>query len=452
MKKTVCACLVLLFLVLLASSCGSVEDKKAYKDWLWFTANDQHFFINISDAVEGKETVVPVSAFDRKVIDVKGAGSLYPQKISDDGSKVFYGSKPSDGGVQSLYYDLAARRIMTEAEAEAFQTSMGPVIFHAYGEPETYRQKDGTISTLHLDLNDQVKGSLYRMIYSPDRSQFAYQGEDADHVKYLLIYDLAKNAIIDHVKIGKDLSERNCSFYISQWYPPHTILLTNNHEAYRYDPDMKKLETIGKYLFYPNLTADGKYLVYSKPSGAVSEDEALAQLPDYGETGLFIVENKPGAEPHKIIVQDVNQISDQDMLPRQMLHTKIPFELGDVNNTNPQAEAAIYRFLNTFIDAVKSGDPNQLDSRLNLEPKLYAHMSSLVKKTYANGILYRVSLQDVRFGEETNQDNRWVVHFKVKLTRDSKGKTDQVELNSTATLQEESDGSMRWVKLEKFLK
>ncbi|WP_438432145.1 hypothetical protein [Gorillibacterium sp. sgz500922] len=336
-KKRTCVFVFLLCIALFASGCRplmrnpSAVPHDKFSDWLWFTTSaDEHFFLNLSDALQGKETIVSAIEFNKKVISESWVSSLYPQEVNHDASIVFYGLKGTEPTVTPFYYDLADRKKLTESEIMKFHRKefAPPLSYNADKQKFSHQNRDGSFSKLQLDLNDQVKGSLFRMVYSPDHSKMAYQGEDAEHVKYLLIYDLDNNAIIDHVRIGKDLSERDCSFYISQWHDNNSIFLTINHEAYQYHSDTKRLVSLGEYLFYPMLTPDGNYLVYSKPNGSVSEDEVLTSLSDYGETGLFLKSIQPGATPIKLLDQDNNQMADQDIYPRQILHTKTHFEIS----------------------------------------------------------------------------------------------------------------------------
>ncbi|WP_058300694.1 TolB-like translocation protein [Gorillibacterium timonense] len=479
MKKSRVLFILALCLLLVATGCGQAKRSGAVSgdsdkisvpspvhtspsDWLWFTSGDEHYLLNLTDALAGKETAFDYKEFTRSLFRESWANSLYPEEFSSDGNWVHYGIQGPDTSIKPFYYHFASSSKRAEDEIGSVSKEMASPLRYTGDQTYAYEQ-NGSLIPLKLSPDDQVKGDLNRMAYSPDRQRIAYQGEDADHGKYLLIYDLEQGKITDQIKVGRDLSERDFSFYISQWHSNGSILLTINHEAYRYDTLTKQLLSLGTYLFYPLLTPDGSHLIYSKPINSVSEDEVLTQLPDYGETGLFMKDLQGDAPPRKILDQDALQIADQDIQPRQIFQSSMIVDPGSkdsaaipkivtMKDLPKDPVDLIPAFLDAFAQGVESGNPSLFSSYLISGSDLTPVLDQIVKDAHSHAVTYKVVKEELTVGAASDQAGEQHVPFRAVLYRDGKSTIERVELNSTAILKKNPEGVLQIADIEDFLK
>lgn len=125
----------------------------------------------------------------------------------------------------------------------------------------------------------------FNCVFSPDESMVAFV-EETETDKYISIYDMHDKKIIRKVVIGEE------GLFINQWHPTGKLLYNYNFNGYMIDIETEKVQDLGKYVFYPLLSPDGRYLAYSHTITFAYIDSMLAIDDTYEKTaGLYILDN-----------------------------------------------------------------------------------------------------------------------------------------------------------------
>lgn len=152
---------------------------------------------------------------------------------------------------------------------------------------------------------------LLNILFSPDENKMAYIVEKNDE-KYIHIYDIPSMKIINEILIGKG------NIYLSHWSNNNRITYNYEMDAYAINDDGTNKEYLGKYVFYPIYSPDGRYLIYSKPATFVYI-ESLLDIEGYekeNELGLYVLDIK--TKEVKVIRSE-----SRDLIPIQWIENQL---------------------------------------------------------------------------------------------------------------------------------
>ncbi|WDV47862.1 hypothetical protein PV797_09255 [Clostridiaceae bacterium M8S5] len=164
--------------------------------------------------------------------------------------------------------------------------------------------------------------TVINVTYSPDKKYIAKAIKDEDSNYYIDVVDISSEKVIERVFVGETSKFYRYPLCVMQWHTNDYIVYTFEHKAYKYDVRTKKIIELGIYIFYPLITKDEKYMIYSKPNYDTSE-ESLSHLNDYGEKGVFIRDLKTNREIN--IFKD-NKLNKQDFSLIDVYSTKVDYK------------------------------------------------------------------------------------------------------------------------------
>jgi len=243
-----------------------------------------------------------------------------------NGNICFYSKNGSR--VLSTYYDYEAELLTYEIINMISKQSIFKKIIHmtandldnCYFFPnlsEYLLQKNDGIYVCNIDNNTvskivlQDKIKYDNILFSPDENKMAYIVEKNDE-KYIHIYDIPSMKIINEILIGKG------NIYLSHWSNNNRITYNYEMDAYAINDDGTNKEYLGKYVFYPIYSPDGRYLIYSKPATFVYI-ESLLDIEGYekeNELGLYVLDIK--TKEVKVIRSE-----SRDLIPIQWIENQL---------------------------------------------------------------------------------------------------------------------------------
>lgn len=144
---------------------------------------------------------------------------------------------------------------------------------------------DAKGSEKKLHIADRV--SVQNIKWAPDNKRIAFMS-DKEGEKSIAIYDFETDKIINRINIGKGHA------LLTQWSETGKLLYNYEFSAYMVDTNGENKVELGKYVFYPMLSPNGRYLVYSHP-GTFQYIDSLFEVDEYRkqyEQGLFVKDLK----------------------------------------------------------------------------------------------------------------------------------------------------------------
>jgi len=157
----------------------------------------------------------------------------------------------------------------------------------------------------------QDKLKFDNILFSPDENKMAYIVEK-NQEKYIHVYDISSMKIINEIFIGQEKT------YLSQWSNTNRITYNYGMDAYAINDDGSNKEYLGKYVFYPMYSPNGRYLVYSKPAAFVYIN-SLLDIEGYeqqNELGLYVLDTK--TKELKVIPDEIGN----DYIPIQWIESQ----------------------------------------------------------------------------------------------------------------------------------
>ncbi|WDV47861.1 hypothetical protein PV797_09250 [Clostridiaceae bacterium M8S5] len=298
---------ILIFVALICIGCTN-------KCPTWIVLNDDSI-INLNSAIKG----------DLKIIKYKELSNYFEsilhkdcfiQEISSDGQYIWISH--GDNKEQTIY-NMANNKI----EIQGLENDISQYI-----EKNEEFLKDKFSHFLiyrYIHIDDYCKRIFERIsntLYSPNKRYMAKGIEDEDNNYFINIIDINKKKIIDKIYIGETGVFYGYPLYISQWHKTGYIVYTFEHKAYKYDVRTKKIIELGKYIFYPSITKDEKYMIYSKPIYDTCERD-LDCFVDYNETGIYIRNLETGTDTNIL----KNKESDfYNIILGKLINTQVDYE------------------------------------------------------------------------------------------------------------------------------
>lgn len=154
------------------------------------------------------------------------------------------------------------------------------------GEQLLFVDEKGNEKTIRITDDLDVQS----IIWSPDGKKIAFIASQGDE-KSICIYDIEASKVVHKIAIGKGKS------VLTQWSETDKILFNYELSAFMVDAQGENILEIGKFIFYPMLSPDGKYLVYSRP-GTFRYVDSLLEIDEYNdqnEFGIFVKDLQSGS-------------------------------------------------------------------------------------------------------------------------------------------------------------
>ncbi len=122
-----------------------------------------------------------------------------------------------------------------------------------------------------------------RIVFSPDETKFAYI-MNKKGINYITIYSFDSMKQISSIPMEKE------NIYLSDWGIDNRIYYNCGLNGYSIGVDGSNKVDLGKFVFYPKLSPDGKYLAYSRP-GEFREFDDLSEIEGYSdlEQGVYLL-------------------------------------------------------------------------------------------------------------------------------------------------------------------
>jgi len=122
-----------------------------------------------------------------------------------------------------------------------------------------------------------------RIVFSPDETKFAYIMNKGG-INYITIYSFESMKQISSIPMGKE------NIYLSSWGIDNRLYYNCGLNGYSIGVDGSNKVDLGKFVFYPKLSPDGKYLAYSRP-GEFREFDDLSEIEGYSdlEQGVYLL-------------------------------------------------------------------------------------------------------------------------------------------------------------------
>lgn len=230
--------------------------------------------------------------------------------LSPDGSKALF--ETLDFFPKYKVFDLKSKQIIYEIEDSDYDVSMGQLMHLKFLPNLTkyikLKEDECYLCSIDDESPIKLKGlkdfNIFNCVFSPDESMVAFTEEIGDD-KYICIYDMLNMKFKKRIRIGKE------DIYISQWHTSGKLLYNYYLNGYIIDIETEKVQDLGKYVFYPLLSPDGRYLAYSRNITFVY----MYELPDIDEAyestcGLYILDYKTD----KIMKLDTDEYWQQEAI------------------------------------------------------------------------------------------------------------------------------------------
>lgn len=122
------------------------------------------------------------------------------------------------------------------------------------------------------------------IVFSPDETKFAYIMNKGG-INYITIYSFDSMKQISSIPMGKE------NIYLSDWGIDNRLYYNCGLNGYSIGVDGSNKIDLGKFVFHPTLSPDGKYLAYSRPD-EFEEFESLGVIEEYSasERGVYILD------------------------------------------------------------------------------------------------------------------------------------------------------------------
>ncbi|WP_040950527.1 hypothetical protein [Gorillibacterium massiliense] len=293
---------------------GGAQSASESALWLFASAfqSNSDNFINLTDALNGKEDVMPEWGVKDKYLT---PSTFHVFQISEDGSSVY--------GLNHRNYEIMN---LNNRKVRDFQHDiiLAPDFnsYLSFDNDQWYYHQ-----TLDADGQPiQLKNLSYfeNVIFSPDHHEIVYSMQDVPaHDNAFVIYDLEQKKVLKEVMMPKltdkelHSAERGYNVWVSQW-DDYEILYTFHHSTYKYDVESGKTEKLGDMMFYP-MFLNPQQLLYSKPRYDPNEND-LRTIKGYTDYGLYIRDLTNNKD---ILIAP--SLEDLDIIPEQLVNTSMNF-------------------------------------------------------------------------------------------------------------------------------
>jgi Tol biopolymer transport system component len=241
---------------------------------------DYNYLVEINGG-EDKTTDIDINCITH---DIKNEELV---QISLNGKRVLYTSQYySDASKIYDVYDVILKKVIQNIKiTNSNQTnilSFSPLLDRYLSrENNTIYIVDNKNNKTKLNISDKLK--TYNIIWSPDSKKIAYIMKQ-DKENYIITYDVNLQKEISKIHLGEG------NALLTQWSIKNNILYNYELNGYMVNPDGKNKKDLGKYIFYPTLSPDGKYLAYSRP-GTFQYIDSLFDIEEYSrlkQNGIYI--------------------------------------------------------------------------------------------------------------------------------------------------------------------
>lgn len=136
------------------------------------------------------------------------------------------------------------------------------------------------------------KTGFRHIVFSPDETKFAYIMNKAG-INYITIYSFDSMKQISSIPMGKE------NIYLSNWASDNRLYYNCGVNGYSIGVDGDNKIDLGKFIFHPKLSPDGKYLAYSRPD-EFGEFDDLSGIEGYSalERGVYLLDMNTNESIH----------------------------------------------------------------------------------------------------------------------------------------------------------
>lgn len=264
MTKKILVVIILVFLSIVNIGCDKQENR-----WLVLSSFKGDILLNIDDALKGKLSIAKIN----DIISERKESHL--DCLSRDGRYAWIRNK-----ADIEIFDIRDKKTVAlgeEAILNLYKNNAeewrGQFSFY---KTARYHETENLCKVRHFE-------KVIKVIYSPDNKFIAKVICDEQSNYCIDIVNIKDEKVVDKVLVGEAGEYLRNPLELNQWHKNGNLLFNFKNKAYKYNVKNKRKCCIGNNIYYPLITDDGMYMLYSKPEYDASE-ETLKTV----ENGIYI--------------------------------------------------------------------------------------------------------------------------------------------------------------------